>query len=380
MHLVVGCGLSGVTIAQQMAERLGERVLIIEKRDHIGGNCYDYVDEETGIRLNKYGPHYFHTNDERVWEYVGRFAEWVRYENTVLSSVDGRLVPVPVNISTVNMLCGANIQTEAEMKAWLSENQVRYDVITNSEEMAKSRVGEVLYEKLFRGYTYKQWGVCPEALAPEVLARIPVRSNQDTRYFSDRYQALPKEGYTAMFERMLDHPLIEVRLGVDYFDFVKQEGSGAERFDSVVYTGPIDRYFAALGHEALEYRSLRFEFERHFGMNYYQPVGQVNYPGPEVEHTRITEYKHCLNQKSDHTIISKEYSCSEGEPYYPVLNDRNLGLYRTYQQKAEVLRERGIHFVGRLANYKYFNMDQAIANALEYFDEHLSGGEGVGQQ
>jgi UDP-galactopyranose mutase len=389
MHLVVGCGLSGVTIAQQIAERLGERVLIIEKRDHIGGNCYDYVDEPTGVLLNKYGPHYFHTNDEGVWEYVRRFATWERYENVVLSRVDSKLVPVPVNITTVNKLCGENIQTEAEMDQWLAENQVRYDVVRNGAEMAKSRVGEVLYEKLFRGYTFKQWGVYPEALAPEVLARIPVRNSQDTRYFSDKYQALPVGGYTKMFERMLANSLIEVRLGVDYFEFMEQEGVGggvgdedrgrdgvgaSRRFDSVVYTGPIDRYFSALGHEPLEYRSLRFVYERHFGMNYYQPVGQVNYPGPEEEFTRITEYKHCLDQVSPHTIISKEYSCAEGEPYYPVLNDRNLALYETYRGMAEGLRGEGIHFVGRLANYKYFNMDQAIRNALDYFEAHLSRG------
>ncbi len=376
MYLVIGCGLSGVTIAQQLAERMGKRVLIIEKREHIAGLCHDYVDEETGIRVNKYGSHYFHTNDERVWEYVGRFAEWVRYEYTELSRVDGMLVPVPVNITTVNKLCGASIQTEAEMEEWLAENQVRYDVIRNSAEMAKSRVGEVVYEKLFRGYTLKQWGVCPEALPPEVWERLPVRSNQDTRYFSDRFQGVPKEGYTAMVEQMLANPLIEVQLGTDYFDFVEREEGGIGGFDGVVFTGPIDRYFSTLGHEALEYRSLRFEFERHFGTNYYQPVELVNYPGSEVEYTRISEFKHCLDQKSDHTIISKEYSSAEGEPFYPVLTDQNLELLRSYQQKAEELRYRGFHFVGRLANYnmanyKYFNMDQAIANALDYFEANL---------
>ena len=203
MYLIVGCGLSGVVMAQQIAEHKKEKVLIIDKRGHIGGNCYDYIDEDTHIRVNKYGPHYFHTNDESVWEYINRFGEWVRYENTVLGNVDNKFVPIPVNITTVNELCNENIQTEEEMNEWLEKNQIKYDDITNGEEMAKSRVGEILYEKIFKNYTYKQWSRFPNELKPEVLSRIPVRNNQDTRYFSDKYQALPKNGYTNFVKNMI---------------------------------------------------------------------------------------------------------------------------------------------------------------------------------
>jgi UDP-galactopyranose mutase len=370
MYLIIGCGLSGVVIAQQIANKLNENVLIIEKRDHIGGNCYDYIDEETNILVNKYGPHYFHTNDEGVWKYIHKFGKWERYENNVIGYIDGKYVPIPVNITTVNNICNENLQTEEEMNEWLKKNQIKYEKITNGEEMAKSRVGEVLYEKIFKNYTFKQWNKYPSELKPEVLARIPIRNNQDTRYFNDKYQVLPKEGYTKFFENILEHPLISVKLNIDYFEFKKN--NNLDKFKAIIYTGPIDSYFESNGYEKLQYRSLKFVFEKHFNMNYYQPGGQVNYPGLDEEFTRITEYKHCLNQKSKHTIISKEYGCDDGEPYYPVLNDRNLNLYKKYQILAEKLKKDNIHFIGRLANYKYFNMDQAIRNALDYFGIHFS--------
>jgi UDP-galactopyranose mutase len=370
MYLIVGCGLSGAVIAQQITEKIKEKVIIIEKRDHIGGNCYDYIDEDTNILLNKYGPHFFHTNNKEVWEYINRFSKWIRYEHVVLSHVDNTFVPVPANITTVNKLCNENIQNEEEMNKWLNNNQVKFDKIENGEQMAKSRVGEVLYEKLFKNYTYKQWNMYPNELKPEVLARIPVRNNQDTRYFSDKFQALPEKGYTKFFENILNNPLIEVRLNTDFFEFKKQ--NNLDNFKSIIYTGPIDHYFSSLGFEKLQYRSLNFVFEKHFNMNYYQPTGQVNYPNLDKEFTRITEYKHCLNQTSKHTIISKEYSCDEGEPYYPVLNDKNLELYEKYKKMADRLKEKNIHFIGRLANYKYFNMDQAIKNALDYFNNNFN--------
>lgn len=371
MYLIIGCGLSGTVLAQQIVENLKEKVLIIDKREHIGGNCYDYKDEKTGIILNKYGPHYFHTNDEDVWDYINRFSKWIRYEHVVLSKVNNQYVSVPVNISTVNKLCNQNIQTQKEMNEWLNSNQIKYNEIKNSEEMAKSRVGNILYEKLIKNYTYKQWAMYPDELKPEVLARIPVRNNFDTRYFNDKYQVLPEKGYTKFFEKILDNPLIEVRLNTDYFKFEKE--NNMDNFKCIIYTGPIDQYFNSMGYEKLQYRSLNFKLERYYNMNYYQPVGQVNYPSLDEKFTRITEYKHSLNQQSKHTIISKEYSCSDGEPYYPVLNDRNLNLYEKYKKLAEELREKkNIHFIGRLANYKYFNMDQAIKNALDYYKDYFS--------
>jgi len=214
--LIVGCGLSGVTIADKLA-KLGRRSLIIEKRDHIGGNCYDYVDEETGILMNKYGAHLFHTNDEEVWNYVNSFCKWERWEHEVLSCVDSKFVPIPVNITTVNRICNESIQNEDDMKIWLEKNQEKYENIENSEQMACSRIGRVLYEKMVKNYTHKQWNKYPEELDASVLARIPVRGNYDTRYFADKFQALPGKGYTEFFKCMLDNPLIEHRLNVDFF-------------------------------------------------------------------------------------------------------------------------------------------------------------------
>ena len=360
--IVVGCGLSGAVLAERYAT-IGKKVLILEKRDHIGGNCYDYVDE-TGILCNRYGAHIFHTNYEDVWEYVNRFDTWERYEHKVLGAINEKIVPIPANITTVNVLCGKHIQTEAEMNDWLKANQIQYSTITNSEEMAKSRVGPQLYDAIFKDYTFKQWGVYPNELKPEVLARIPVRNNFDERYFTDKYQALPKQGYTHFFERLLDHPNITIRLNTDFFSVRHEIPTNC----ILIYTGPIDRYFADQGYDALEYRSIEFSFERYMNTPYFQQGAVVNYPGVEKPFTRIVEYKHFLHQQSPHTVIAKEVTTSIGEPYYPVLNDRNMKLFEHYKKLAEKEREtKNIHFVGRLANYKYFNMDEAIKNALDYF-------------
>jgi len=360
--IIVGCGLSGSVMAERFATVLNKKVLILEKRNHIGGNCFDFVDETTGILCSKYGPHFFHTNDETVWNYIQEFASWERYEHKGVASVDGKLVPVPVNITTVNMLCGENIQTEEEMEEWLKHNQMQFDDITNGEEMTLSRVGKTMYEKIFRDYTFKQWAKYPHQLKPEVLARIPLRKNFDARYFTDKYQVLPTGGYTKFFERLLDHPNITVHLEVDFFTLTIPTNK------LVIYTGPIDTYFADVGYECLEYRSLDFVFEIHENTPFYQTHTQVNYPSFEKEFTRITEYKHPYHQQSPHTIICKEFSCSEGEPYYPVLNERNLELFEKYRTMSlEETQKNNIHFLGRLANYKYFNMDQAIKNSLDYF-------------
>jgi UDP-galactopyranose mutase len=367
--IIVGCGLSGTVIAERYANVMNKKVLIIDKRDHIGGNCYDFVDETTNILCSKYGPHFFHTNDEEVWNYIHNFSEWIRYEHKGVGKIDGKLVPIPVNITTVNMLCNENIQNEKEMDDWLNNNQIQNDNITNGEEMSLSLVGKTLYEKIFKNYTYKQWAKYPSELKPEILARIPVRKNFDTRYFSDKYQVLPKEGYTKFFENILNNKNISLSLNTDFFELKDT----IPKDKIIIYTGPIDRYFADAGYEKLEYRSIDFKFEIYENMNYYQPGAQVNYPNFGEEFTRIIEYKHTYNQESPHTIISKEYSNSHGEPYYPVLNDKNLELFEKYKQMSlEETKNKNIHFVGRLANYKYFNMDQAIKNALNYYKEYLS--------
>ena len=366
--LIVGCGLSGVVIAEQFANTLNKKVLIIEKRDHIGGNVYDYIDKDTNILMSKYGAHLFHTNSERVWAYINTFDTWVRWDHEVIANVDNKLVSIPVNITTVNALCNETIQTTDEMNVWLQANQVKYEVIDSSEKMAKSRVGEVLYTKLFRDYTYKQWSKYPEELDPSVLARIPIRNTFDTRYFNDKYQALPEKGYTHFIERILKNKNITVQLNTEYSEFIKQRP--LHTFKSIIYTGPIDAFYDHSHIEKLEYRSIEFSIERYKNMNYYQTNSVVNYPQTDVSYTRIVEYKHFLNQKSPDTVIVKEVTKDTGEPYYPIPNKRNLELYKIYKDMS--LNETNIHFLGRLANYKYFNMDEAILNALEYFDTHFT--------
>jgi UDP-galactopyranose mutase len=390
--VVVGAGLSGAVLAEQLASRLSLRVLIIEKREHIAGNCYDFEVDNSGVLMSRYGAHLFHTDDERVWSYVNRFATWNRWEHEVLANVDGSLVPVPVNPTTVNVLAGETLRSEAEMRAWLEKqrssaglSELSHRAPANSEEMAISRVGRTLYEKLFRPYTLKQWEREPSELAPSVLARIPVHTSFDTRYFPDRYQALPANGYTDFIDSMLDHPLIAVALNTDYFD-VRSDIRGDRHHDTknahiagherpppatVVFTGPIDAYFADRGLEKLEYRSLRFESFLLRNAPYFQPVSVVNYPSTDFNFTRIVEHKHFLSQKSPHTVITIEFPSPRGEPYYPVPSKRNLDLYARYQELAASQQD-SVHFVGRLASYKYYNMDAAIANALQYFDANLS--------
>lgn len=360
--VVVGCGLSGAVLAERFASVLGREVLIVEKRDHVAGNCYDY--REDGILVNKYGAHLFHTNDEGVWDYVRKFSEWVRWDHRVLGHVNGRMVPIPVNINTVNALCGENIQTPEEMRVWLSHVQVHPETIENGEQMALSRVGKDLYEKIFRTYTKKQWDKYPEELDPSVLARIPVRDDFDDRYFSDRFQALPKEGYTRFVENMINHPNIRVMLRTDFFSIRDQLQYGL-----LLFTGPIDMYFKDQGLEPLEYRSIDFQMEKRKDVDYFQPNSVVNYPEDSVPFTRIVEYKHFLHQSSPHTVLVREFPCEKGEPYYPVPNDKNKRLYEKYQKLADL--ENDVYFIGRLANYKYFNMDAAIRNALDFFQQHF---------
>lgn len=358
--LIVGAGISGATLAERYATQQNKQVLVLEKRDHIGGNCYDYYNE-AGILCSKYGAHLFHTNHEDVWEYVQQFSEWTSYHHKVLAFVDGKLVPIPVNITTVNTLLGLHIQNEEEMKKWLASVQIPHENPTNSEEVALSRVGNLLYEKLFKNYTKKQWDKDASELDPEVLARIPVRTNFEDGYFSDVHQAQPKEGYTKMFEKILSHPNITVKLNTDYFDIKDTLGN----FEKIFYTGPIDHFFDQNASEPLEYRSLRF-VEETYDQEYFQSNSVINYPNDHA-YTRIVEYKHITGQKSPQTTIVKEYSSAEGEPYYPVPSPKNRAVFAHYKKQAAALEKEGIYFVGRLANYKYFNMDQAFKNALDLF-------------
>lgn len=356
--LVVGAGLSGAVVAERFASQLNKKVIIIDKRNHIGGNCYDYVDENR-ILINAYGAHLFHTNHSDVWDYVQNFGEWVRWDHRVIANVDDKLVNLPININTINKLCETSIKDESEMIQWLENVQVKYETISNSEEIAKSKFGEFIYNKLFKDYTFKQWNKYPSELDPSVLSRIPLRYNFDDRYFDDKYQFLPKAGYTKLIENILSHPNISILTNADYFEIKNRIN-----YKTLIYTGPVDRFFEKSGLEKLEYRSIDFVIERFRDMNFYQTNSVVNYPQNNVPFTRIVEYKHFLNQESAHTTIVKEITKDSGEPYYPVPNKRNMELYEQYRKLAE--NEPNVYFIGRLANYKYFNMDEAIKNSLDF--------------
>jgi UDP-galactopyranose mutase len=385
--IIVGAGISGCVFAERGSKELGLKSLIIDKRDHIGGNCYDFINKH-GFRVSQYGVHLFHTKFDRVWEYVNEFSDWVPYEHRVKGKCkdvrdEYQIVPIPPSQETVNKLFDANVHSEEEMEAWLDARRSVNPDPKNGEESALTRSGPELYEAIFKHYTHKQWDKWPEELDASVLARIPVRTNTDDRYFSDPHQALPKDGYTRIFENMImSDPNITVRLNVDFF----KERPNLPKCGLSVFTGPIDAYYASQGLPKLEYRSLRFFEEYHTPdasdksdhPGFYQPCLQLNYPGPEVDFTRIVEYKHKPNQPeeakaSPGTVIFKEYSCDHGEPYYPVPNPANRELYERYQALAK--DEPGVCFVGRLASYKYFNMDQAFLNALEIWDEVKAGGK-----
>jgi len=359
--LIIGAGISGAVLAERYAS-IGKKVLVLEKRNHIAGNCFDYHDEN-GILVSKYGAHLFHTNEQEVWDYVNQFSDWYPWEHKVIARVDDKTVPIPVNITTVNTLFGTAIDTEREMKTWLEENRINIEKPGNGEEAVLNRVGPELYEKMFKHYTKKQWDKFPSELDASVLDRIPVRYNYDDRYFSDEYQALPKGGYTQLFENILADPNIEIRLDTDYFE-VREEYAGYEK---LFYTGPVDRFFEFKHSllEQLEYRSINFVSET-LDTDYFQENSVVNYPGTEVDYTRIIEYKHFGHQQADKTTIVKEFTVDHGEPYYPVPNPRNQEIYERYKAEADKLQD--VYFVGRLANYKYFNMDQAFKNALDLFD------------
>ena len=374
--VIVGAGLSGAVLADRFARVLGKKVIVIDKRNHIAGNCYDYTNPD-GLLMNKYGLHIFHTNDDETYEYITQFGEWIPYVHKVVARVkmDNDIeehVPVPVNIETVNKLLHAHLQTTDDMDAWLKKNQVQYpNGICNSEEMAKSRVGEELYEQLFKHYTIKQWNKQPSELDPSVMARIPIRNNHDCRYFSDKYQLYPLRGYTAFVAELLNHPLITVRLNTDYFAVQNEEEFKCRKL--LIYTGPIDRYFDSMEYPKLEYRSIRFEEDTLQGVGLFQGNIVVNEPSPEVAYTRCVEYSHLpqnRGRKRGNTTIVREYTTDEGEPYYPVPNQRNLELYEKYRQLAiEEERRNNVIFVGRLAQYKYIDMHTAIKNALDIFKQ-----------
>jgi UDP-galactopyranose mutase len=354
---VVGAGFAGAVMAERAARR-GLRVRVVERREHIAGNAFDRRDAH-GVLAHMYGPHIFHTNAPRVRDYLSRFTDWRPYEHRVLAAVDGELVPMPINRTTINRLYGLNLATDAEVERFFDHVSEPCPLPRTSRDAVVSKVGTDLYNRLFRDYTRKQWGLDPSQLDASVCARLPVRTNDDDRYFTDAFQQMPREGYTAMFERMLDNPLIEVITGVAYGELDEH----ARRARVLVWTGPIDAYFShRLG--TLPYRSLRFRFETRQapGGALLQPVGQVNYPAAGVEHTRVTEFRHLTGEGGDYSTLAYEYPSAEGDPYYPIPRAENRALYERY--RALALRESGVVFVGRLARYQYLNMDQVVAQAL----------------
>jgi UDP-galactopyranose mutase len=327
-------------------------VLVVDRRPHIGGNAYDHPNE-SGILVHRYGPHIFHTNSEQVFRYLSEFTSWWPYEHRVLASVDGKLVPVPINLDTVNALYGLHLDSD-QVEEFLASVAEPCAAIRTSEDVVVSRVGRFLYSKLFQNYTRKQWGVDPSELDAQVTARIPVRTNRDDRYFGDKFQAMPKFGYTRMFENMLDHPNIHLELGIDYRDVLKRV-----QFRELIFSGPIDEYFD-YRFGKLPYRSLRFQHET-LDTERLQPVAVVNYPN-EHAYTRITEFKQLTGQAHPKTSIVYEFPSREGDPYYPIPREENAALYRKYADLAAATN--GVHFVGRLATYRYYNMDQVVAQAL----------------
>ena len=354
-YLIVGAGFAGSVLAERLARGGNKKVLIIDKRNHIAGNAYDYYNKD-GILIHKYGPHIFHTNSKDVFEYLSKFTEWNHYQHKVLASVDGQMVPMPINLNTINSLYGLNLNSD-EVDNFFASKAEKVSHVKTSEDVVVGKVGRELYEKFFKGYTKKQWDLDPSELDASVTARVPTRTNKDDRYFTDSYQVMPSEGYTKMFEKMLDHPNIKVMLNTSYQEIVDEIN-----YKKIIFTGPVDEYFNYC-HGKLPYRSLEFKFETH-DKETYQETGTINYPN-DYAFTRITEFKYLTHQKHHKTSLVYEYPTAEGDPYYPIPQPENAALYKKYKAKAEDLRN--TYFVGRLATYKYYNMDQVVAQALSTY-------------
>jgi len=353
-YLIVGAGYAGSVLAERLARGSGKQVLLVDRRAHIGGNAYDHYDD-AGILVHKYGPHIFHTNSKEVFDYLSRFTVWRQYQHKVLASVDGQLVPIPINLDTINRLYGLSLNS-FQMEEFLASRAEHKEHIRTSEDVVVNKVGRELYEKFFRGYTRKQWGLDPSELDSQVTARVPTRTNRDDRYFTDTYQAMPKHGFTRMFANMLDHPNIRILLNTDY-----REVKDIIPYREIIYTGPVDEFFD-FQFGKLPYRCLEFKHET-LNQPQHQPVAVVNYPN-DSPFTRVTEFKHLTGQEHPKTSIVYEYSQAEGDPYYPIPRAENAEIYNKYRELAD---NAGIHFVGRLATYKYYNMDQVVAQALTLY-------------
>lgn len=362
--VIVGAGLSGLTLAERFANVAKMKVLVVEKRDHIGGNCFDFVDKH-GILVSKYGPHIFHTQEKKVYEYIKNFADWEKYEHQVFSMVGEKLVPIPVNIETINLLFNESLKSGKEMKKWLDNKRLKgIKNPKNGEEEILSKVGKEIYELMFKSFTKKQWGRWPKELEKEILARVPIRYSFKRAYNSDKYQLRPKGGLTRMMEKMSDNPNIEIRLKTDFFQIVNK----IPKNTTIFFTGPVDEYISYKTRKKfkLPYRSVKFVFESSH-RNFLQKVGVINYPSLERKMLRSTEYKYLTGQKSEWTTVSKEYFCERGEPMYPIISLKSMSKR---EEKDRVIKEwKNIYFVGRLGKFEYINMDRAILESLDLFEK-----------
>jgi len=358
-YLIVGAGLAGCVMAERLASQADKKVLIIDKRPHIGGNCYDRIDE-AGVLIHQYGPHYFRTDDQEVFDYLSNFTEWHYHDYKVKVKIKDKLYTFPINLNTLREFYGREF-TEEEAKAFLEE--VRDKSIANprnAEEQVVSQIGWELYEAFFKGYTEKQWGMKATELDASVTARIPIRTNTDNRYVLARIQAMPKDGYTKMFDRMIKDPRIYVKFNTNYSEQHRESAM------TIIWTGCIDEYFK-YRFGKLMYRSLDFKFKSFYGNDYKQELEQINYCDKAIAFTRTVEIKHVTGQQNPNTTISTEYPKAFGEPYYPVLNKRNIDLYNRYLMES--LNETSVYFIGRLAQYKYLNMDEVVKSALSLYKE-----------
>lgn len=359
--IVVGAGFAGSVLAERLANDAGATVLLVDKRFHVGGNAYDHYDDH-GVLVHRYGPHIFHTNARPIIEYLSRFTAWRPYQHRVLASVDGQLVPLPINLDTINRLYGLSLDGDG-LEAFFEARRERRETISTSEDVIVDRIGTELYQKFFRNYTRKQWGLDASELDSSVIARVPIRTNRDDRYFTDTYQLMPLHGFTRLFERMLAHPRIHVLLNTDW-----REVRDGVRHRKLAYTGPIDEFFDHV-HGKLPYRSLRFDHQTH-DVARFQPAPVINHPN-EYDYTRVTEFKWLTGQEHAKTSLVYEYPTADGDPYYPIPRPENAAIYKKYQ--AEVKASPGVWFAGRLATYRYYNMDQVVGQALATYERIRTG-------
>lgn len=367
-YLIVGAGLAGSVLAERLAKALKKSILVIDKRAHFAGNCYDYIDEH-GVLIHKYGPHAFHTNSKKVWEYLAQFTEWNQYEHRVLAEIDGHNVPVPFNLTSLKMLFPADYAEKMEnllLEKFGYGKKIPILKLRAMGDPALTELADYIYDKVFLGYTTKQWGLQPEELDESVTSRVPVFISTDDRYFQDEHQGIPLNGYTNMIKNILDNELIEVRLNTEFKDL-----SADIKYDKLIFTGALDEYYDYRFGE-LDYRSLRFELVN-YRKEFFQEIGQLNFPN-DYEYTRITEFKYMTRQKTDSTTVAYEYpeifENSKNERYYPIPHEESQVVYRQYAELAA--QEKNIYFIGRLPEYKYYNMDAIVIAALNLFESKLA--------